>query len=240
MENCILLTQVAIIYYMAVRVKTGIPGLDGLIEGGLLQKCVYLVTGETGSGKTIFVSQFLWNGLLKGETCLFITLEESPEEIKEDVARFGWDLDKFEKKKMLKIIYHDPAQVDKLGTLIQNEVVGLKANRLVIDSAAAMSLAIDNKSLIRRRIASIVSSIKKHEDCTALITTEVPENSKALSRFDVEEFVVDGIFVLNYLGGGNETPRSLTVRKMRRTDHGKDIYPMEINEKGITIKKAGF
>jgi len=225
---------------MIKRIPSGISGLDGLIEKGLIQNSTYLVTGETGTGKTIFGAQFIWHGLQKGERGVYISMEESPREIKEDVSRFGWDFEKYEKKGILKIAYHDPAQVDKLGSVLQSEIMGIKANRLVIDSMAAMGLALDNKSLIRRRIASIVSAIKRHENCTALIITEIPEGSKLLSRFGVEEFVVDGIIVLNYMSMGTDTSRSLMVRKMRRTDHGKDVYPMDISNSGIKIKKSSL
>ena len=64
------------------RISTGIPGLDPLIEGGFLENSVNLVTGETGTGKTIFCAQFLWDGLQKGDSGLYITLEERPEDIK--------------------------------------------------------------------------------------------------------------------------------------------------------------
>lgn len=220
-----------------LRVKTGIPGLDSLIEGGFVQNAVYLLTGETGSGKTIFCCQYVWAGLEKGETAVYISMEEDPKEIKDDVAMFGWDFAKYEKKGLLRILYHDPAQVDKLSSLIQSEVMGLKANRLVLDSTAAMSLALENHSLIRRKVAGIVSTMKRHTQCTSLVVTEIPEGSKALSRFGVEEFVVDGIIVLNYLGAETQS-RAITIRKMRRTRHGRDVYPMEITSKGIVVKKG--
>ena len=225
---------------MIKRVPTGIPGLDGLLQGGLVDNSAVLVTGETGTGKTIFGSQFLWHGIQKGDSGVYISLEESPQEIKDDVATFGWDFEKYEKKGLLKMIYHDPAQVDKIGTVIQNEIREVKASRLVMDSTAAMALAIENPGLIRRRIAGIVNTIKRYQKCTALIMTEVPEDSKLLSRFGVEEFVTDGIIVLNYLGMGEGTTRSLMIRKMRRTNHGKDVYPMKINDSGIHIGKGSL
>lgn len=223
---------------MIRRIKTGIPGLDALTEGGFIQNSAYLVTGETGTGKTIFGCQYLLCGLEKGESGVYISMEEDPKEIKDDVARFGWDFDTYERKGLLRIIYHDPAQVDKLGSVIQSEIMSLKANRIVLDSTAAMGLALENISLIRRRIASLTNTIKRHNQCTALIITEIPEGSKSISRFGVEEFVADGIIVLNYMGMETETSRTLTIRKMRRTNHGRDIYPMDITNKGITIKRG--
>ena len=219
----------------ASRVKTGIPGLDPLIDGGILQKSVNLVTGETGTGKTIFCCQFLWYGLQKGETGVYITLEEDPEDIKEDARQFGWDFDKYIKKDLLRIVYHDPAQVNNLGSVLIDEIRSMKAKRLVIDPTSVMGLAVKDPALIRKMILNVINVIKR-TDCTAMLISEVTEESKILSRFGVEEFVVDGIFVLNYIGIGETSARTLIIRKMRRTRHGTDIYPMEIGSNGVEIK----
>lgn len=219
------------------RIKTGIPGLDGLMEGGFIQGSVNMVTGSTGTGKTIIGTQFLWHGLQKGETGVYITLEEDPTDIKEDVRSFNWDIGKYEKKGLCKIIYHDPAQVSNLPSVMMEEIGSLKANRLVIDSTSVLGLNIEKPSQIRRRLFGVISALKTHDGCTALVISEVPEDSKAITRWGVEEFVVDSVIILNYLGIGEEYNRSLMIRKMRRTNHGKDIYPFEVTNNGIVVKK---
>ncbi len=84
------------------RIPSGIPGLDRLIEGGLIKGSTTLVSGAAGTGKTIFCAQFLFmEGLKKGEICMFITLEEKPEDIIGDVKRFGWNLEKYVEEKKL-------------------------------------------------------------------------------------------------------------------------------------------
>jgi KaiC/GvpD/RAD55 family RecA-like ATPase len=127
--------------------------------------------------------------------------------------------------------------VNNLGTVIIDEIKRIDAKRLVIDSTSIVGLTIENPSQIRKILYNIAVTIKK-TNCTALITSEIPEGSKKLSRFGVEEFVVDGVIVLNYLeyatGGGMD--RSLVIRKMRRTKHGKEMYPMDITAKGIVLK----
>jgi KaiC/GvpD/RAD55 family RecA-like ATPase len=223
---------------MVVRVKTGITGLDSLMQGGLVQGSVYLVTGGTGCGKTIFGCQYLWYGLQKGETCVYVTLEEDPVDIREDVRSFGWDFEKFEKKKLCKIVYIDPVSTNNINTTILNEIEKVKARRLVIDSTALMGMMLEKESVIRRRIFGIINALKTHDGCTSIIITEIPEGTKKLSRFGVEEFVVDGVIVLNYLGIGEEYNRSLIIRKMRKTDHGKDVYPFEIGSRGIVVRKT--
>lgn len=220
---------------MIRRVKSGITGLDPLIEGGFIDGSVNLLTGGTGTGKTIFSSQFLWQGLQKGESCIYITMEEQPEAIKQDAAQFGWDFEKYEEKDLCKIIYHDPVQVNNIGSVIIDEIKNMKVKRIVIDSIAVMGLVIGDPSQIRRRIMNIIGTLKRSK-CTAIIVSEIPEDSKALSRFGVEEFTVDGVIVLNYVGIGGMDARSLMIRKMRGTNHGKDTYPFSITSKGIVVK----
>lgn len=222
---------------MANRVKSGIPGLDKLIEGGFVESSVNLITGETGTGKTIFGLRFIHSGLKSGEPGVYITLEENTDDIKADARQFGWDLEKFEKSGLFKLIYHDPVQINNIDSVIIGEINSLKARRLVIDSTSLLGLNIENPAQIRRRIFSIINTIKRNQ-CTALILSEVPEGSKSLSRFSVEEFVTDSVIVLHYLGIGEVSARSLTIRKMRRTKHGNDVYPLEISDKGIIVKKA--
>jgi len=220
-----------------MRVKTGIPGLDSLIGGGLLPNSISLLTGATGTGKTTFCSQFLWQGLQKGETTIYITLEEDPEDIKEDAAEFGWNFSAYEKKGLFRILYHDPAQISNIGLALMEEIKTMKASRLVLDSISLLGLTIKDLSQLRKRIFSIASTIKK-SGCTALLVSEIPEQSHAISRFGVEEFVVDSVIILQYLDLGGNYNRGLMIRKMRRTNHGKDIYPYTISNKGITVKKS--
>ena len=218
---------------MTIRVPTGIPGLDSLIEGGLLKNNIILVTGGTGTCKTIMCLQFIWEGLKRGEPCVYLSLEEDPNEIKADARQFGWDLDKYEEKDLFRIIYHDPFETDVSSVLV-NQIEYIKAKRLVVDSMSMLGLYMKDQATVRKQLGKLMKSVK-NVGCTTLVTSEIVEESKALSRFGVEEFVVDGVIVLNYLGIGQESNRSLQIRKMRRTNHGKDVYPFEITKNGIKI-----
>ena len=93
------------------RIPSGIPGLDKLIEGGFVKGSTVLISGSAGTGKTIFCSQFIMEGLRNGETCMFITLEEKPEDVINDVKRFGWDFKKYISEKKLLLDFQDPFQI---------------------------------------------------------------------------------------------------------------------------------
>ena len=81
------------------RVTSGIKGLDKLMEGGYVKGSANLITGSTGSGKSTFLLQFCWEGLQRGENALYITLEETPDELVRDALQFGWDLEKYRNKR---------------------------------------------------------------------------------------------------------------------------------------------
>jgi len=223
---------------MVLRISTGVPKLDSLLEGGLLKNSVTMITGGTGTGKSIFCLQFLWEGLQKGEPCVYLSLEEDAEDIKADARQFGWDLDKYEKKGLFRIMFHDPFESDVSSVLV-NQIEYTKAKRLVVDSVSMLGLYMKDKATVRKQLGKLMKSVK-NTGCTSIITSEIVEDSKALSRFGVEEFVVDGVIIMNYLGIGGETNRSMQIRKMRRTQHGKDIYPFKISEKGIELAGSGI
>ncbi|RLJ08007.1 MAG: hypothetical protein DRP13_02945 [Candidatus Aenigmatarchaeota archaeon] len=217
------------------RISTGVFGLDKLIQGGLPENSITLLTGSAGTGKTIFSCQFLWHGLQKGERGVYITLEEEPDDIKEDALQFGWDFESFEKKGLFKITYHDPAQISIASTII-DEVKRIEAKRLVIDSVSIMGLNMESPSKIRKLLLNIINTIKR-VNCTAILTSEIEEGSNRLSRFGVEEFVADGVIKLQFIGIGAQSFGNLQIRKMRRTEHRKGWFPMEITPKGIEIGK---
>ncbi len=218
---------------MVMRVTTGIPKLDSLLDGGFLEKNVIMITGGAGTGKTIFCLQYLWEGLQKGEPCVYLSLEEDAEDIKADAIQFGWDLEKYEKKGLFRIMYHDPFETDVSSALV-NQIEYIKAKRLVVDSVSMIGLYMKDQASVRKNLGKLIRSVK-NVGCTSLVISEIMEDSKALSRFGVEEFVVDGVIVMNYTGMSGEANRSMQIRKMRRTSHGQDIYPFKIGTKGIEI-----
>jgi circadian clock protein KaiC len=218
------------------RITTGIPGLDKLIEGGLVKGSTTLVSGATGTGKTIFCSQFIMEGLKNGETCMFITLEEKADDIIDDVKRFGWDFRKYIASKKLYLDFQDPFQITDITSPLLDKIQQHKVTRVAVDSTAVFELYYKEPAEIRKQLFKLLTGLK-NIGVTSIITSELPEEGNTLGKFGVEEFIVDGVISLHYMGLGESSYGSLQIRKMRRTDHAKDVFPTSIDKNGISVKK---
>lgn len=236
------------------RIKTGITGLDELIEGGFPEKRSILISGGCGTGKTILSMQYIYKGASEyNEPGVYITLDERPELIREDVLRFGWDLKKLEEQNMVHIIDGSIAKlgfpseeefalpitgfdIDKLLLEIMRVVKRIGAKRLVIDSIPAMGFNFDTPTDARKAILKISYMLTKL-GVTSLLISEVDEGDHKFGKYGVEEYVVDGVVVLHYMGIGTQSNRTLHIRKMRSTKHSEDLHPLEISEKGIIVRR---
>ncbi|MDI6798528.1 MAG: ATPase domain-containing protein [Candidatus Aenigmarchaeota archaeon] len=222
------------------RIESGIQGLDRLIQGGFVKGSTNLIAGTTGTLKTIFCLQYVWHGVRNGQNGVYITLEQPAEDILAEAMQFGMDFEPYIRQKKCVVEHIFPRTFDDLDFEIFKRIKEVNASRFVLDSLPLVALASRGASAeeLRAKIFDLLMRLKKY-GVTSLIVGEIPEDSKALSRFGFEEFVVDSVIVMHYLeyaAGG--TPRSLVIRKMRRTDHGTDIYPIEVTSKGIVVKKG--
>jgi len=221
------------------RVSSGIAGLDEHIGGGFVRDDVYLITGATGTGKTIFCLQFLWDGLQKDENGIFFSLEELANDVMSDAKIFGWDFQPFIDQKKFLIQYSNPFEMLDITSGIRGAIKKFNAKRVVIDSTSMFGLEFESAHKLRNKLYSLIKELKG-SGCVVLMTAEILEDQKGLSRYGVEEFVADGVIMLNYLGIGSLTSRSMVIRKMRRTNHGTDVYPFSMTSKGIVIEKEKF
>jgi len=217
-----------------VRITSGIPGLDKHMEGGFIKDSVNLISGATGTGKTILGLQYIWHGLKKGENGVYISLEQEPEDVFADAELFGWDFKKYINQKKCMVEYLSTWNLEELPVIVLEKIREIKAERFVLDTITLVCSELETDRM-RSEISEFINKLK-HSGATSLLICEIPEGSKALSTFGVEEYIVDGILLLHYLEFGSDSPRSLQVRKMRRTKHGSDIYPFTITKKGIELK----
>jgi KaiC/GvpD/RAD55 family RecA-like ATPase len=220
-----------------MRVVSGIPGLDELIGGGFEEGSVNLITGKTGTGKSIFSAQFLYNGAVKNnERGLYLTTGETIKNMKKQSENFGWDFETLEKKGVVKLMEIEPFDIETLTERITDNIEAVKAKRIVIDSVSMFELYMHEPFKIRKSLYKVLQRLRDMGK-TVLVIAEILEDSKGLSRFGVIEFMVDSVILLQYLGIA-KYKRSLMIRKMRMTDHSTDIHPFEITPKGITIRSV--
>lgn len=222
------------------RMPSGIPGLDELISGGLVQDSTTLIAGRTGTGKTIGCMQFLYNGAVNyNEPGVFVSVEETVNELRDDMSySFGWDLKGLEEKKKLRIVeigVEEQNLSDIKHTLYQ-EINRIGAKRLVLDSISVFEIFGRDIYKIRHEVLELLRLLKT-ERVTSFVTAQIPEtNPEALSTAEMIEFVVDNIIKLDYYPILKGHTRAITIRKMRRTAHATDVHPFKITNEGIRIR----
>jgi KaiC/GvpD/RAD55 family RecA-like ATPase len=237
---------------MVERVDTGVIGLNSKMGGGFVRGSVNFVTGKTGTGKTAFCASFLYAGALRGEKGIYVTTEEREEDIKNDIkAMFYWDLEEMEKKGLLKFLSirpeiplkvisgEDIAKVVKLYmyeliSKIEEAVKDFGATLLVVDSLSLVESFIRDEYLKKVALMQFIDRLKEL-GVTSLLTGTIPEGQEVLSTSGIIEFLVDSVIKLDFVPVAEEFKRTLTIRKMRRTDHSIYIHPFEITKTGIRI-----
>jgi KaiC/GvpD/RAD55 family RecA-like ATPase len=222
-----------------------------MLNGGLPRGSTILLSGKVGTGKTIFGTQFLYYGAREyNEPGIFVTIDERPGDLRREMLNFGWDIAALEKEGKLAIIdvsslvaglpsrerykVTGKLTIDNVVSTIIDAVNSLKAKRLVFDSIPALAIHMDQASL--RRILHRLCTFLLNLNCTSILTTEIEEASRNISKYGIEEFLVRGVIVLDVLEDERgTTSRTIKIRKMREVGHDLDRRPMRISSEGIVI-----
>jgi circadian clock protein KaiC len=221
-----------------VRLKTGIPGLDSLLQGGLHKGDFILLVGDLGSGKTIFSSQFIFNGATQlDEHGVFVTLEEGVLSLKRNMRRFGMDFGALEKERKVKLLDLETLEGAGMGSNIEavlGAVDGVHAKRLVVDSLSALLSGAEGK-FDYSFLMHLVYKTLKREGITTLMTLSRPQGP-GQEGIPIEEFVADGIFELqNYVSRDVEFKTRFLVRKLRGTEHSRKYHTVLVAPSGLEI-----
>lgn len=235
------------------RIRTGISGLDEIIQGGLPEKSITLVSGPPGSGKSIFSFQFLYEGIINNETGLFLTLDKKVEGLLIQSKKLGFDFKSAIEKKLVKFRF---LNINKklIYEAMVNEILSGNFSRIVLDSITPLSempiygtYTEKNESDIsfvnsedyppntnlpirRLHLHYIINALESTES-TSVVTSELPMGSSIFSRDGISEFLADGVIILNFDPTMNR--RKISVMKMRNTKHTLKPQDIEINEGGI-------
>ncbi len=231
------------------KIRTMIEGFDDISHGGLPVGRSTLVSGTSGTGKTLIAVQFLYNGITHfDEPGVFVTFEESPTDIIKNAYSFGWDLQKLINEGKLFILdaSPDPEGQDIVGSFdlsalierLQYAIRKYKAKRVSIDSVTAVFQQYDAASVVRREIFRLVARLKQL-GVTTIMTTEREAEYGPIARFGVEEFVSDNVAIVRNVLEGERRRRTIEILKLRGTTHMKGEYPFTITNDGVNIFPLG-
>lgn len=215
------------------RVKTGIAGLDRLLDGGLIRNSSVLLRGTCGAGKTVFSLQFLTYGASHCEPGILLSVEESREDILRESAKFGWSLEALEREGKLAIITRQTQYgltINKLEKMAHQ----LKAKRIVIDSIPALFLGYSNELRIsewRSAFHSLCNILTGSCNSTVILITE-EDWSKGVH---FEEYVPKGVIELHEKMIEGIARKFLLIKKMREIRHSRRMHLYEITHDGFTI-----
>lgn len=218
------------------KIKTGIPGLDDVLKGGLLENQCILFTGAPGTGKSIAALQFLYYGAKNNEPGLIIISEGSIDSFKTNASSLGIDVEEFEKKGLITII----EQSVTAGRIISMDVpinVIKKKNikRVVLDSLTIFEYVYsDGIKEFKRGIMQFITLMKKLK-ISFIATAENAVANLDDFEFKEEDFLFDGVVIFIRVRKGATFERCITIPKMRSQEHLLDIYPISIGKGGIKV-----
>ena len=226
------------------RVPTGIKNLDKIIEGGVKKNSTNLLVGGSGNGKSIFATQFLMEGVKRGEEVLYISFEEKKEEFFVNMLELGWDLNKLEKEGKFFFLSYTPEKIRTMleegGGDIETLILTKKIKRVVIDSITAFVMLFDQDVEMREKTLALFSLLRSWT-CTSLLTYERDPLIDKRQSSRILEFETDSLIFLYFARVKKKRERFLEIYKMRGTDHSTDIFPYNISSKtGVNVSAKAY
>lgn len=235
------------------KVKTGIPGLDSIVSGGLKKDRSIIISGPPGSGKTTFGLQFLYSGAKDfDEPGVYITLSQNIDEVKNDCKSFGWDFDDLINKDKILMIDARPFKIqdeligrddslyrgeqipfEHLTKLLLSSIKRVEAKRVVIDSVTILAMQYSDKFYMRQGLQAMIQALENY-GVTSLIISEYSENSE----IPLEWFVTSGIIHMDSQIIGNTIRPTIQIKKLRGIEHSEQIHPIEIGMDGLYVFEA--
>ena len=236
-------TETKLSDHKLVKSPTGILGFDEITDGGLPAGRPTLVCGGAGCGKTLFGMEFLVRGATQfNEPGVFMSFEETSDELVKNVSSLGFDLDDLAKHKKL-ILEHvrvERSEIEETGEynleglfIRLNYAIDLiGAKRVVLDTIESLFAGLPNQLILRAELRRLFHWLKE-KGVTAIITGE--RGDETLTRQGLEEYVSDCVIMLDHRVTDQNSTRRLRVVKYRGSIHGTNEYPFLIDENGFSI-----
>ncbi len=222
---------------------TGIKGLDEVTKGGLPKGRPTLVCGGAGSGKTLLAAEFIIRGALQfGEPGVFMSFEETSDELTKNVVSLGFKLDDLvaQKKISLDYVRIDRSEIAETGEYdleglfirLEHAIASVGAKRVVLDTIETLFSGIPNPAVVRAELKRLFQWLK-NKGMTTIITGE--QGEKTFTRHGLEEYVSDCVIFLDHRISEQVSTRRIRVVKYRGSTHDTNEFPFLIDEKGITV-----
>jgi circadian clock protein KaiC len=225
------------------KARTGISGLDEVTFGGLPAGRPTLICGGPGCGKTLLATTFLVNGaVMFNEPGVFVSFEETGDDLIKNVASLGYDLGALVTQKKIAIDFvrverseiEETGEYDLEGLFVRLDyaIKSVGAKRVVLDTLEMLFAGLGDTQILRAEIRRLFAWLKQR-NVTAIITAEQGEGT--LTRYGIEEYVSDCVFLLDNRVSDQITTRRLRVVKYRGSAHGTNEYPFLIDAQGVSV-----
>lgn len=225
------------------KTNTGIKGLDEILGGGIPKGRITLVCGGPGCGKTLLATEFLVRGALEyAEPGVMMAFEETAEELSENVASLGIDLqDMIDRKKIfVDYVYIERSEIEESGIFdleglfvrLADAIETVGAKRVVLDTVETLFSGFTNEAVLRAELRRLFRWLKE-QGVTTIVTGE--RGSGSLTRYGLEEYISDCVILLDQRLRDQIATRRLRVVKYRGSEHGNDEYPFLIDHQGIWV-----
>jgi circadian clock protein KaiC len=225
------------------KCPTGIKGLDEITGGGLPKGRPTLVCGATGCGKTLLAMEFLVRGATEfGEPGVFMSFEEKSEELAQNFASLGFDLNDLAARKMVALdyVHIERSEIEETGDYdleglfirLSYAIDSIGTKRVALDTIETLFSGFSNETILRAELRRLFGFLKE-KGVTAVITGE--QGERTLTRFGLEEYVADCVIFLNHKVDQQIATRRLRIVKYRGSAHGTNEYPFLIDEQGFSV-----
>ena len=218
------------------RIRSGIPGLDELMGGGAKQGDATLITGPSGVGKTIFGLRWIAQELEQGQRCLYVTFQDTADQLASIATGFGWDLEADRASGQL-VIWHVPMgdlDLDVLASAVRANLAERAVSRIVVDSLAELVLAAREWERFPAYMRSLVGLIRA-VGSSLLVTSETTAHGLTAQSLDGLMFLFDNVIDLRYIEQGSGVGRALNVVKMRNSRHEMTLNSYTMTDRGLIV-----
>jgi len=215
----------------------GILGLDEMLCGGLTEGTITLISGGTGTGKTLFALKFLLEGAEKGEKGLFLSFEEPAAQLWNTARHLGWEIDKYLAQGRLSIEFISPVEldVDKHAFEILNMIREKKVERFVVDSISSFEKSVSDIQKYKDYLWALGQHLERRHITTIFTALNEDLFSPLIVSKAQISLITDNIIILRYVEDNSSIRKVLGILKTRGSDHDKSLREYEITPNGINI-----